>query len=66
MILLGQVKNHSVSVKSVVIALLEFHRYVSIREPEHSIQWDASRSRLETWKRDACSADLHREAALRT
>ena len=63
-ILLGQVKNHSASVKSVVIALLEFHRYVSVREPEHSVQWDASRRRLETWKRDACSADLHREAAL--
>ncbi|KAF0291147.1 hypothetical protein FJT64_010693 [Amphibalanus amphitrite] len=63
-ILLEQVKNHSASVKSVVIALLEFHRYVSVREPEHSVQSDASRRRLETWKRDACSADLHREAAL--
>ena len=63
-ILINQVTDHSASVKSQVIALLEFQRYASVRDPELNVEWDAVRRRLETWKRDACAADLQREATL--
>ena len=63
-VLLGKLPGQSASVKSTVIALLEFERFVSVREPQHAAEWDASRRRLETWKRDASSMDLHREASL--
>ena len=60
-ILLDQVSGHSAAVKLLVIAI---QRYASVREPEFNVQWDAARRRLETWKRDACFADQHREASL--
>ncbi|XP_043206974.1 uncharacterized protein LOC122373196 [Amphibalanus amphitrite] len=63
-LLLKKVPHQTASVKSAVIALLEFERFASVREPEHAVQWDAARRRLQTWKRDASSLDLHREAQL--
>ena len=48
----------------MVIALLEFCRFASVREPYESAAWDAAIRRLEMWKRDAALLDQHRDAAL--
>ena len=63
-LLLKKVPHQTASVKSIVIALLEFERFVSVRQPQHATEWDAARRRLESWKKDACSLDLHREGSL--
>ena len=63
-VLLQKLPQQTASVKSTIIALLEFERFVSVREPENAAEWDATRRRLETWKREACSLDLQREASL--
>ena len=55
---------HPAQVKSSVIALLEFSRYASVREPEENQAWNAAIRRLEVWKRDATMMDRHREAEL--
>ena len=63
-VLLAKLPKHSALVKSVVIVLLEFERFVSVREPANGAAWDAVRRRLETWKRDASAMDQYREADL--
>ena len=63
-ILLEKLASHSAMVKSLVVALLEFSRFVSVREPHLSSEWDASMRRLDVWKRDATMMDNHREADL--
>ena len=49
-------------VKSNVIAILEFARYVSARQPVHADAWTAVMRRVESWKKDATALDLHRAA----
>ena len=63
-VLLARLPHHPAQVKSMVIALLEFCRFASVREPCESAAWDAAIRRLEVWKRDAALLDQHREAAL--
>ena len=63
-VLLEKVHHHPALVKSLVVALLEFSRYVSVREPLDSAAWDATIRRLDVWKRDATMMDHHREADL--
>ena len=60
-LLLEKLPQHSAQVKSCVIALLEFSRYVSVREAQNGAEWDASIRRLEVWKRDATYMDAHRQ-----
>ena len=55
---------HTALVKSNVIALTEFAKYVSSRQPEYCAEWASINSRLQTWKRDASALDLHRVADL--
>ena len=62
--LLQKLPNHPAQVKSTVIALLEFSRFVSVREPDNNAAWDATLRRLEVWKRDATLRDHHRQADL--
>ena len=61
-VLRADLPDHTALVKSNVIALLEFTKYVSTRQPEHSAEWVSVTNRLEIWKRDASSLDLHRAA----
>ena len=63
-VLLSNLTEHPAQVKSTVISLLEFSRFVSVREPEESATWDATIRRLEVWKRDATLMNRHREAEL--
>ena len=63
-LLLEKLPQHPAQVKSVVIALLEFSRFASVREPEENAAWDAVLRRLDVWKRDATLMDGHRQADL--
>lgn len=61
-VLRSDLPDHTALVKSNVIALLEFTRYVSVRQPDLSAEWASVIRRLEIWKRDASALDLHRAA----
>ena len=53
--------NNPAQVRSMVIALLEFSRFVNVREPQKNATWDAALRRLDVWKRDATYMDSHRQ-----
>ena len=58
-VLQSELAGHTALVKSKVIALLEFARHVSARQPQHCAEWVSVISSLEIWKRDSPAMDLN-------
>lgn len=49
-VLLEKVHDHPDLAKSLLVALLEFARYASVREPHEGASWDATIRQLDVWK----------------